>query len=204
MTLGRVGIIGRWKPLHHGGSLLLDHACRLADEVIIGIGSSNKYNVRNPFTPEETKGMIDAYLSRRHSNYRTIFIPDYGHLPGHSDGKSWKEHVISSFGTLDHFITGNAYVATLLQDNYDIIPPWTLIPPDEQIPIRATEVRIAMAKGDTWKEFVPDETAAYIENHNLAARFRREFGLETLINLTGTAYKRDESKNEEQHHTYET
>jgi nicotinamide mononucleotide adenylyltransferase len=209
MSLGRVGLIGRWKPLHNGGAILLDYACRLAEEVIIGIGSSNsdgsvqKYNARNPFTPEETKGMIDAYLSPRHANYRTLFIPDYGHMPGNSDGMRWKEHAISAFGPLDHFITGNAYVAKLLQKEYDIIPPWTIIPKEEQFPLRATEVRIAIAKGDAWKNLVPKEVAAYILHHKLDERLRREFGLETLLHLMGTAYDKEENGQQEQEHTYE-
>ena len=60
--LGRVGLVGRFKPLHIGGFNLLDEACKKSDYVIIGIGSVNKYNSRNPFTPVETRQMIQRAL----------------------------------------------------------------------------------------------------------------------------------------------
>ena len=44
--LGTIGLIGRFKPLHLGASVLLESACEKAEKVIIGIGSSNKYNIR--------------------------------------------------------------------------------------------------------------------------------------------------------------
>lgn len=57
-TLGAVGFIGRFKPLHNGAALALETLCEQADKVKIGIGSVNKYNLRNPFTAEESQEMI--------------------------------------------------------------------------------------------------------------------------------------------------
>ena len=94
MKLGRVGVIGRFKPLHNGGALMLDAICENADHVVIGLGSSNKYNLRNPFTGDESAGMIEAYLSPRFSNYELIHVPDFGHIQEFSDGKKWKEYGI--------------------------------------------------------------------------------------------------------------
>lgn len=59
---------------------MLEAICRLATGAIIGIGSSNKYDHRNPFTAEETEKMIQAYLAPRFSNFKIIRIPDFGHL----------------------------------------------------------------------------------------------------------------------------
>ena len=70
MTLGRVGFIGRFKPLHWGGARALDALCSQATHVMIGIGSANKHNARNPFSAEETQEMLDAYLRPRHSRHR--------------------------------------------------------------------------------------------------------------------------------------
>ena len=50
--LGRVGFIGRFKPLHKAAAIVLEEICKRSDHVIIGIGSANKYNYRNPFTAE--------------------------------------------------------------------------------------------------------------------------------------------------------
>jgi nicotinamide mononucleotide adenylyltransferase len=42
---------------------------------VIGIGSSNRYDVRNPFTPEESADMIRRVLGDR-GRYSLIPVPD--------------------------------------------------------------------------------------------------------------------------------
>lgn len=202
-SLGRVGVIGRWKPLHNGGARLLETLCRQADHVTIGIGSSNKYNARNPFTAEESAQMIDAYLSPNHSNYNIIHIPDFAHIPEYSDGKRWLECMVEQYGELDHFISGNAYVANLMADTYKIIQPHTLIPDDGQVRLKATEVRIRMAQGQPWQHLVPEPVAGYITKQSLDQRFRQEFGLEVLASLAHIDYSSAESKEAEYLHTTE-
>jgi nicotinamide mononucleotide adenylyltransferase len=204
MSLGKVGLIGRFKPLHAGAALMLDYACKEADFVFIGIGSVNKYNHRNPFTQDETTGMIDAFLSPRHTNYKFIPVPDFAQDPRYKDGRQWQEYVVSTYGSLDHFITGNPYVASLLKERYDIVHPSTFIPHTEWLHLRAAEVRVAMTRGDSWQELVPKEVSGYITQHGLDSRFRKEFGLETLMLLTDDAYGRPESREQEHQHTTET
>ncbi len=203
MSLGRVGVVGRFRPLHNGGAVMLEELCRQADEVVIGIGSANKYNVRNPFTPEETKGFIDAYLSPRFKNYTTRFIDDYGHIPDYQDGQEWRRHIKEMFGALDHFVTGNPYVAGLLRDDYDIVHPATIIPKARHLFLRATQVRIEMARGGDWMRLVPPAVADYLEKNGLVDRFTREFGLATLAELAGDRHIRGETEDEERGHARE-
>jgi len=183
-NLGIIGIIGRFKPLHNGAALMFDYACKNSDKVIIGIGSSNKYDVRNPFTAEESRDMIDSYLSKRYSNYSFLFIPDSGHIPEYSGGQEWRKYVLSNFGKLDYLFTGNRYVLELLKDDYCVMHPSSMIPRDDWFVISGTEVRINMARDKDWKNLVPKEVVEYIEHNNLDKRFRKEFGLETLANLS--------------------
>jgi len=180
MELGRTGFVGRFKPLHEGAARALDALCEQASEAIIGIGSANKYNQRNPFTANEVRGMLDAYLAPRHTNYRIIEIPDFAHLPGMSDGAPWATHVRDAYGTLDTFVTGNPFVQRLLTPTYNIIHPSNIIEREKWIRLRATDVRIAMARGDGWEGLVPVEVATYLKERKLDERFRAEFGLATL------------------------
>ena len=179
----RIGTVGRFKPLHNGGVALLEALCDQAEEVIIGIGSCNKYDHRNPFTAEETKEMIDAFLKTSFSNYSFRFIPDYGHLPQYKDGQRWKDEIKVQFGDIDLFVSGDQYVLKLLQDVYSVQESYLLVPEEKRIPCRGTHVRREMAKGDGWKPFVPLEVAKYLEEHKLIARFRKEFGLETIAEI---------------------
>lgn len=178
--LGRVGIIGRFKPLHNGGARLLENICRQAKEVIIGIGSVNKYNVRNPFTAEESAEMIHSFLNQRFNNYKVVFVPDFAHIPDYKDGNKWKEHVKKVFGELDYFISGNNYVSELLKDTYKIMHPANIVPKEEWIRLRAAKVRLEMVYGNKWKELVPEPVVNYLEINGIIERFREEFGLATL------------------------
>src|SRR3989338_795152 len=179
----RLGVIGRFKPLHSGGALLLESVCNSAEHAIIGIGSYGKYNLRNPWTAEESAGMINAYLSPRCSNYELRFIEDYGHIPEFSDGQRWRQEILARYGALDGFVSGDDYVAQLLKNDYRMILPNEIILTERWAWVRGTLVRAEMAKNNDWKQYVPKEVADYIEQNELVSRFRREFGLETLALL---------------------
>ena len=101
-------------------------------------------------------------------------------VPDLDDGPRWRELVKDLFGTLDVFVTDNPYVVSLLGEDYKLIKPVELIPEREQIAIDGSLVRKVMAQGEGWQEFVPNEIEDFIAVRGLDARFRREFGLQTL------------------------
>jgi nicotinamide-nucleotide adenylyltransferase len=175
----RIGMVARWQPVHLGHAPVLRALCDLSSEALIGIGSSNKYDLRNPFTLEETMEMIQLVLEGR-KDYTLIPVPDLNH------GPRWRVMVLDLFGSLDRFVTDNPYVANLLGSDYSIIPPVELVPEDEKIPLDGTMVRREMARGDGWRDLVPEEVADYLITRQLDDRFRREFGLQTLAQETVT------------------
>jgi nicotinamide mononucleotide adenylyltransferase len=169
----RIGMIARWQPLHRGHSPVLHALCEHAGHALIGIGSSNSNDYRNPFTLEETIDMIQLLLGEK-ENYTLIPVPDLG------DGPRWRVMVLELFGSLDLFVSANPYVINLLQDDYRIIRPVELVPEDKKIAIDGNMVRREMACGVGWKELVPLEIEKYIGERGLDERFRRDFGLKTL------------------------
>lgn len=169
----RIGMIARWRPVHLGHAPVLCALCDGASEALIGIGSSNIYDVRSPFTLDETIDMIRLVLGDR-QNYTLIPVPDL------FDGPRWRVMVIDLFGALDLFVTENPYVASLLSGDYRVIRPVTLVPEEERVAIDGSLVRREMARGEGWQDLVPREVADYITAKKLDERFRREFGLETL------------------------
>jgi len=169
----RIAMVARWKPVHLGHGPVLHALCDCTDQALIGIGSSNRYNVRNPFTLEETRDMLQLMLAGR-DNYTIIPVPDL------DDGPRWRLMIMDMFGPLDAFVTANPYVASLLSIDYNIIRPVELIPEDKKIAVDGSMVRRAMARGDGWQELVPQAIATYITERQLDERFRREFGLQTL------------------------
>jgi nicotinamide-nucleotide adenylyltransferase len=176
MVFDRVGMIARWRPVHLGHARVLQALCDKAREALIGVGSANRYNARNPFTAAETIEMIRLALGDR-QNYRVLGVDDL------DDGPRWRELVKGLFGPLDAFVTENAYVAHLLRADYRILRPIELLPVAKRVPIDGTSVRHALARGDGWRALVPNEVAAFIVAQGLDARLRREFGLETLSQM---------------------
>jgi nicotinamide-nucleotide adenylyltransferase len=180
-TLGRVGLVGRFRPFHIGAATAIDCICEQAEEVVIGIGSANKYDLRNPFTADETQSMIDAYLSSRHDNYTFVHLNDYGHLPEFSDGQRWREEVLDKFGSLDVFISGNAWVRDLLKGDYFVAHPVLYIPEERRVPVSGTMTRLALAMNDSWEALIPKETTVHLTAYGLDSRFRAEFGYDTIM-----------------------
>ncbi|MEW5828039.1 MAG: hypothetical protein AB1846_04045, partial [Chloroflexota bacterium] len=70
----RIGMVARWRPVHKGHLPVLRALCGLAETALIGIGSSNRYNLRNPFTLAETEDMLRLALAGR-GTYRLIPVP---------------------------------------------------------------------------------------------------------------------------------
>lgn len=204
-SLGKIGTIGRFRPLHKGSAIMLETLCEQSGSLIVGIGSANKYNLRNPFTAPEARGMIDSYLRSQFENYSFVDVPDFAHIPKYADGKKWTEYVLEHYGKLDHFVNGNDYVKQLLQPHYDVIHPATLIPPEKHFWVKGAMVRMEMAKGGDWKSLVPEVVAEYLDKNGLVERFRREFGLQTLALLSsGVDYRAHEDAGTEMKHTIET
>ena len=169
----RIGMIARWRPVHLGQVPVLRGLCDHADHALIGTGSANRYNARNPFTVDETADMIRLVLAGR-DNYTLIPVDDL------DDGPRWRAMIVGMFGPLDAFVTANPYVASLLKEDYTVIHPVSLVAMEDRVRVDGTTVRRTMARGDAWVPLVPREVADYIRQHHLDERFRREFGLETL------------------------
>ncbi len=170
-------MVARWKPVHRGHLPVLRALCQGAEHALIGVGSSNRYNLRNPFTLAETIDMLRLALAG-YNNYTIIPVPDL------DDGPRWRLMILDIFGTLDAFVTDNPYVFHLLEKDYRVIRPVSLVPQNERIPLDGTQVRHALACGGGWRELVPESVADYIRQNQLDERFRREFGLEALAQTT--------------------
>ena len=124
----RIGMVARWQPVHRGHSPVLRALCRQADHAFIGIGSSNRYNLRCPFTLAETSDMLRLALAE-YPNYSLIPVPDL------DDGPRWRLMILDLFGPLDCFVTDNPYVAKLLAADYRVIRPVALVPPMPKAPL---------------------------------------------------------------------
>jgi len=171
----RTGLVCRWKPVHRGHAALLEALCERSGRVLVGVGSTNRKNARNPFSAEESARMIELVLAPRFENWELVFVPDL------DDGPRWSALVSQLMGPLDLFVTENAWVRELMSPLYPVTHPGEIVPRERHVPIDGTMVRQRMARGEDWRSLVPESVARYMEEEELALRFRREFGLETLV-----------------------
>ena len=107
----KIATVARWKPLHLGHAAMLEALLERAagGELLVGIGSANRYGPRNPFTLPETEGMLRAFLGPRGGGWRAVPVPDL------DDGPRWRDLVLDLLGPLDLFVSANDYVRRLLQ-----------------------------------------------------------------------------------------
>lgn len=166
-------MIARWKPVHLGHTAVIESLADRADRLILGIGSSNKYDVYNPFTADETEEMLRLVLGSR-IHIDILRVPDLGH------GPRWRAMVREMLGPLDLFVTANDYVRNLLTEVYTVVHPIEFVPPERRVRVDGTAVRLAMAQGEDWERMVPESVARFLRERNLVGRFRAEFGPATL------------------------
>ena len=89
-----VVILGRFQPFHKGHELLINSAVEWREKnnpklkIILAIGSSNRpETLRNPWTAEERKEMIEAWaLDGKIERYEIVAIPDI------DDPPNWVSH----------------------------------------------------------------------------------------------------------------
>jgi len=96
--------------------------------------------------------MIRLILAGR-DNYTLIPIDDL------DDGPRWRLMILDIFGPLDALVTANPYVANLMSGDYEVLHPIALVPEEARVRVDGTMVRRAMARGDDWRNLVPDEVA---------------------------------------------
>jgi nicotinamide-nucleotide adenylyltransferase len=172
--LPRIGMVARWKPVHLGHAAALEAILARADETLIGLGSTNRYDAQNPWSPEETEAMLERVLGPR-TGYRLLRVPDLGHPA------RWRKMALDLFGPLDLFVTANPLVRDLLRHDYQIAHPVWLIPAEKRVAVDGTLVRREIARGgEAWRALVPEAVADYLDQAGLVERFRREFGAATL------------------------
>ncbi|MGE0451940.1 MAG: hypothetical protein AB7O37_07930 [Vicinamibacteria bacterium] len=172
-SLGRAGLVARFKPVHLGHAAVLEALVPRCDGLLIGLGSANRHDLRNPWNADESAEMIRAVIGSP-KQVRLLPLPDLG------DGPRWSRMVKGAFGPLDVFVTANDWVRELMAVHYAVVHPLTLIAPERRVPIDGARVRRALARGEDWRALVPAAVAELISARGWDARFRSEFGLETL------------------------
>jgi len=156
---GKLFIPQRTQPPHIGHISMLEAACSMADEVIIGIGSANIINAQNPYYAIEREMMLRNSLEdKKISNYRFIHMPDF------NDDRDWLDYVLkySGFNSNTKVVSGNSWVEEIFrQKGYSTIKPEKIIG-QNLIDISATKLRNMIITEDmNWQNYAASGTIHY-------------------------------------------
>lgn len=99
-------VVGRFQPFHKGHKYLIEESLKIADYIIIGIGSANKKDAKNPWTWQERKKMIEEFLQKEGLEKKVkSVIPLYDN----PDDDIWFENLVKTIGKFDVTIGNNPW-----------------------------------------------------------------------------------------------
>jgi bifunctional NMN adenylyltransferase/nudix hydrolase len=164
--------IGRFQPFHKGHKEVVDAALEKAQQVVIIIGSAYApRNIRNPFTFEERKEIIQAvYPVERYPNIRIVGVPDFPY-----NDQKW----IKSIQEKVEAVAGDQAKIGLIGHSKDessyylkIFPNWSSVEVPNVDGINATDIRSDLLVTDNVGEFLfreiegtmPESAARHLMN----------------------------------------
>ncbi len=113
-----VVVLGRFQPVHRGHALMIEaaNAWRSSnapnDPLIIAIGSSNRpESIRNPWSSEERRSMLEGWLSSEGISAQLVEIPDI------EDPPNWVPHSERYHGGPGVFFTTDMESAELYESS---------------------------------------------------------------------------------------
>jgi len=141
----RALVIGRFQPLHNGHLQMLGYVAGREDEIVVGIGSSNRpASFQNPFTFSERRNMIESCFTPG-VPVECVGIPDFG------DDNRWVGHVLDNI-EFDVFYTNSVNEKRIFEEAGVAVEEVPFYGRDRHI---ARHVREKMVLGGDWQSLVP-------------------------------------------------
>lgn len=144
-------LIGRFQPFHLGHLDAVKFALSSVDELLIGIGSSNKFSEkRNPFTADERKEMIESSLDESTlGKIKIYYIPDV------NDHDKWTYHIDEIVPKYDVVFSNDEFTHTLFgKRGIKVIS----VPLKQREILSGTDIRVKIRDDRGWSGLVPDGT----------------------------------------------
>jgi nicotinamide mononucleotide adenylyltransferase len=175
---------------------MLRELCDKSLHVNVNLGSSNKFDKKNPFKIEEREAMINLALCD-YDNYELRRLPDF------DSDDPWVEHLFKINRPFSEIISNNQYDLNIYRRfqfkdgikskdtiEYEIISPTDIVPQDKMLYtekvkiggtyvktrkpmyVSGTFVRSAMVNDWNWEDFVDKKIAKYINENDLVSRIK--------------------------------
>lgn len=141
-------VIGRFQPFHLGHKYLIKKALRLCDEIVIGIGSSNRNDCNNIFSYTQRRNFIKKFIKqeRLQSRIRKIIpIPD---IPSDDE---WLKLLLQKI-TPDLVIGNNDWVNSIFKKAGLCVER---VPHYKRYLFEGVKIRKLITEGKAWQDRVP-------------------------------------------------
>ena len=158
-------LIGRFQPFHLGHLDAVLFGLSRAENLFIGIGSSNKSNEKkNPFSAEERTEMIISSIESSMIERLKIFgIPDV------DNHEKWTFEIDQIVPKYDVVFTNDEFTKTLFEKRkIDVIP---VVLKDRE-KFSGTNIRQLIAGDKNWQDLVPRGTRNVLEKINAKERLK--------------------------------
>ena len=158
-------LIGRFQPFHLGHLDAVLFGLSRAENLFVGIGSSNKSNERkNPFSAEERTEMIISSIESSMIERLKIFgIPDV------DNHEKWTFEIDQIVPKYDVVFTNDEFTKTLFEKRkIDVIP---VVLKDRE-KFSGTNIRNLITEDKNWRDLVPQGTRNVLDIINAKERLK--------------------------------
>lgn len=143
-------LVGRWQPFHNGHLEMVNQSASKVDTLYLGIGSINKNDGKNPFSPSERKLMITNSVSNDvKDKLRIFFVPDF------ADDKKWIECINYLVPKHDVVFSSDSRMTSLYASSGKYVREIKLLQRDL---LSGTNMRKMLLEGKDISEHVPKGT----------------------------------------------
>ncbi|TBR10463.1 MAG: nicotinamide-nucleotide adenylyltransferase [Candidatus Nitrosotenuis sp.] len=156
-------LVGRFQPFHLGHLDAVKFALSRVDKLLIGVGSSNKFNEkRNPFTADERKQMIESSLDETTlEKIKIYYIPDV------NDHERWTYQIDEIVPKYDMVFSNDEFTHTLFGKRGITV---VSVPLKQREILSGTDIRAKIRDDQDWSELVPEGTKKVLLKINAKER----------------------------------
>lgn len=158
MSKTRIGlVIGRFQPFHLGHKYLIENALEHSDKIIVGIGSPNVSDEKNPYDLKTREKFISEYIKNARIKDRVIKIVPILDVP---DDEEWYKLANAATGPVDVVIGDNDWVNDIYASHGVLVQK---VGYHKREILEGTKIRHQMKTKKPWKARVPKYLVPHID-----------------------------------------
>lgn len=143
-------VVGRFQPFHLGHKYVIEKALEICEKIYIGIGSSQIFDDKNPYSTEKRRKFLETFLEKEHISEKVLDIVTIEDIP---DDDEWYELFIKKIPETEVVVGDNEWVNEIFE-RHNI--PAVRIGYYKRDILEGTKIRKNIQGKKPWEERVPD------------------------------------------------